>query len=45
MKIPLFLAGLALQLEADAGPLTLRTVTIPGHQVMDVRGITLTLQP
>ncbi len=34
-----------LPLEAGAGPLTLRALKIPGRQVMDVRGLALTLAP
>ena len=34
-----------LPLEAGAGPLTLRALKNPGRQVMDVRGLALTLAP
>jgi len=34
-----------MQLERGVGPLTLRALDIPRQQVMDVRGITLILQP
>ena len=34
-----------ISLQAGQGPLTLRALEIPGRQVMDVRGIALTLQP
>ena len=34
-----------VELRAGRGPLTLRALSIPGTQVMDVRSVVLTLQP
>ena len=34
-----------IELASGRGPLTLRALSVPGKQVMDVRGVMLTLVP